>query len=88
MLALIGDDQCQKAFEYLKHNLTVVPLLHYADPNKPFTLYTDASNNCVGACLTQPNEDSSDDIPNTVNEKPVNYLSHKLSPTQTRWVYN
>ena len=79
------DDQCQKAFEYLKQNLTVVPLLHYANPNKPFTLYTDASNNCVGACLTQPNEDSSDDIPNTVNEKPVYYLSHKLSPTQTRW---
>ena len=29
------DDQCQKAFEYLKHNLTVVPLIYYADSNKP-----------------------------------------------------
>ena len=72
-----------KTFEYLKHNLTVVPLLHYADPNRPFTLYTEASNNYVGAYLMQPTEDSTDDIPSTVNEKPVYCLSHKLSPT--RW---
>ena len=35
-------DKHQKAFQYLKDSLTVVPLLAYADPNKPYTLYTDA----------------------------------------------
>ena len=41
-------DECQSAFEYLKQSLTVVPLLAYPDPNKPYTLYTDASNYCIG----------------------------------------
>ena len=47
-------------------------------------MYTDASDNCVGACLTQPC-DESNHIPNVVNEKAIYYLSHKLSDTQTRW---
>ena len=79
------DEQCQKAFDYLKENLSVIPLLHYPDLHKPFCLYTDASDQCIGACLTQPLDDNQDEIPNTLNEKPIYYLSHKLSPTQTRW---
>ena len=74
------DEQCQKAFDFLTDSLTVVPLLAYPDPNKPYVLYTDASDNCVGACLTQPC-DESNHIPNVVNEKPIYYLSHKLSDT-------
>jgi hypothetical protein len=42
-----------KAFNFLKESLTVVPLLVYPDPNKKYTLYTDASDTCIGACLTQ-----------------------------------
>ena len=68
---------CQSAFDYLKDSLTVVPLLAYPDINKPYVLYTDASNNCIGACLTQKTDND--------EEKPIYYLSHKLSPTQTRW---
>ena len=34
--------------------------------------------------MTQPC-DESNHIPNVVNEKPIYYLSHKLSDTQTRW---
>ena len=60
-------------------------MLHYPDLHKPFCLYTDASDQCIGACLTQPLDDNQDEIPNTLNEKPIYYLSHKLSPTQTRW---
>ena len=67
----------QSAFDYLKDSLTVVPLLAYPDINKPYVLYTDASNNCIGACLTQKTDND--------EEKPIYYLSHKLSPTQTRW---
>jgi len=70
--------QCQKAFEYSKESLTIVP-----DTTKPYTLYCDASDNCIGACLTQP-RDTSECLSGAVqNEKPIYYLSHKLSDTQT-----
>ena len=69
-------DGCQSAFEYFKQSLTVVPLLA-----KPYTLYTDASNSCIGACLTQACEDEENILPNVKNEKPIYYLSHKLSKT-------
>ena len=69
--------ECRTAFDFLKESLTVVPLLAYPDTNKPYVLYTDASNNCIGACLTQKTDDE--------DEKPIYFLSHKLSQTQTRW---
>ena len=69
--------ECQTAFDFLKESLTVVSLLAYPDTNKPYVLYTDASNNCIGACLTQKTDNE--------EEKPIYFLSHKLSPTQTRW---
>ena len=34
---------CQKSFELLKEALCGEPVLKYADTNKPYTLYTDAS---------------------------------------------
>ena len=39
-------------------------------------LYTDASDTCIGACLTQ---DYNGD------EKPIYYLSHELSRSQCKW---
>ncbi|XP_065928361.1 uncharacterized protein [Magallana gigas] len=68
---------CQKAFDFIKESLTVVPLLAYPDTNKPYILYTDASDNCIGACLTQKTDEGED--------KPIYYLSHKLSKTQEKW---
>jgi transposase InsO family protein/predicted aspartyl protease len=70
-------EECQVAFDFLKESLMVVPLLVYPDTNKPYVLYTDASDNCIGACLTQESDEG--------EEKPIYFLSHKLSPTQTRW---
>ena len=78
-------DECQGSFDYLKQSLTVVPLLAYPDPNKHYTLYTDASNSCIGACLTQQSDDAEQFMPNVKNEKPIYYLSHKLSKTQCKW---
>ena len=69
-------DVHQKAFQYLKDSLTCVPLLSYPDSNAPYVLYTDASDTCIGACLTQVCEGE---------EKPIYYLSHKLSRTQCKW---
>ncbi|CAC5382192.1 unnamed protein product [Mytilus coruscus] len=74
---------CQVAFEKLRGELVKVPLLAYPDLNKPYVLYTDASDNCVGACLTQVQE-SPIKGENEV-ERPIYFLSHKLSDTQTRW---
>lgn len=74
-----------KAFQYLKDSLSVVPLLAYPDPNKPYTLYTDASGTCIGACLTQKSDSDEEALPNVSNEKPIYYLSHKLSRTQCKW---
>ena len=74
-----------EAFQYLKDSLSVVPLLAYPDTNKPYTLYTDASGTCIGACLTQSCDMADDKIPNVSNEKPIYYLSHKLSKTQCKW---
>ena len=67
----------QESFDFLKASLTEIPFLAYPDVSKPFILYTDASDLCIGACLTQQNE--------LDEEEPVYFLSHKLSDTQTRW---
>ena len=73
-------EECQKAFEYMKESLTVIPLLSYPDFNKKFILYRDASDSAIGACLVQEQEENSE-----ILEKPLYFLSHKLSPTQCRW---
>ena len=70
-------DAHQKAFDFLKDSLTEIPFLAYPDVRKPFTLFTDASNLCIGACLTQLSDEG--------EELPIYFISHKLSDTQTRW---
>ena len=37
-------DNCQKSFEILKQLLVSSPILVYANPNKGYTLFIDASN--------------------------------------------
>ncbi|KAK7501761.1 hypothetical protein BaRGS_00007192, partial [Batillaria attramentaria] len=68
--------ECQRAFDFLKESLSVVPLLAYPDTSKPYVLYTDASDSCIGACLTQECDGE---------EKPIYFLSHKLSESQKKW---
>ena len=62
--------ECQAAFDHLKECLTTNPLLSYPDTSEPYILYTDASGDCIGACLCQAHEDC---------EKPIYYLSHLTS---------
>ncbi|GFO46506.1 retrovirus-related pol polyprotein from transposon 17.6 [Plakobranchus ocellatus] len=65
----------EKSFQFLRDSLTVVPLLVYPNPNKPYVLYTDASDKCIGSCLVQEDDNG--------EEKPIYFLSHKLSDSQT-----
>ena len=81
--------QCQRAFDYLKDSLSVIPLLYYPDPNKGYVLYVDASDTCIGCCLAQPVDENSDDgaqeNPYFKNEQPIYFLSHRLSKSQCKW---
>ena len=74
------DDECQEAFQCLKDRLGEMIVLAYPDPTKGYKLYTDASDFAIGACLTQ-----SACVDGEETERPVYFLSHRLSDTQTRW---
>ncbi|GFU88767.1 retrovirus-related Pol polyprotein from transposon 412 [Trichonephila clavipes] len=45
--------ECEDSFLQLKEALTSSPILIYPQPDKPFILHTDASNESVGAVLSQ-----------------------------------
>ena len=48
--------QCQASFEMLKDALITSPILKYPDPNKPYTLFTDASKYAWACVRTQEHE--------------------------------
>ena len=81
------DQECQAAFEYLKENLTIIPLLAFPDCSLPYRVYTDASADTIGAMLSQEQEEIDEEGNSTgrMVEKPIYFLSHKLSPTQCRY---
>jgi hypothetical protein len=76
--------KCQNAFQQLKQDLIKLPYLANPDLSKPHVLYTDASDDCIGACLTQFTPSP---IPGETQEveRPIYLLSHKLSRTQCRY---
>ena len=81
------DQECQAAFEYLKESLTIIPLLAFPDSSLPYRLYTDASADSIGGMLSQEQEEIDEEGNSTgrMVEKPIYFLSHKLSPTQCRY---
>ena len=70
------NEDCQRSFETLRRALTEAPILAFPDINKPYKLYTDASNYAIGAALVQETE---------MGERVIQYLSHQLNETQQRW---
>ena len=65
-------DKCQTSFELLKEALIKEPILKFLDPNKPYTLYTDASKYAWSCVLAQQ---YTYDIDNKANcRKSPNYL--------------
>ena len=46
-------EMCQNALDTLINKLVSAPILAYPDFDKPFMLYTDASDNAIGGVLGQ-----------------------------------
>ena len=70
-----GDEQ-KRAFNDLKHALASPPIIAFPNTKLPYALHTDASAKAIGAILTQTQGG---------HERVIAYLSHQLSPTQSRW---
>ena len=74
----IWSSNCQQALDYLKEIFCNKPLLQFPDPNKPYILYTDASNNAYSGILCQP-VNSDQDI------RPVAYFSGTFTAQTRSW---
>ena len=66
----------QEAFIHLKDTIIWAPILHYPNPNKTYTIYTDASDDTCRAQLSQEHDGT---------KFSVAFLSHTFSETQCKW---
>lgn len=67
---------CQTAFDTLKEKLLTAPVLVFPNFQKPFILATDASNQAIGAVLSQEIDGE---------EHPVAYASRTLFPAEKNY---
>ena len=65
------NNECNENFIKLKEKLTSAPVLAYPDYTRYFILVTDASFDCIGAVLSQINENGKEQV--------VSYGSHSLN---------
>ena len=77
-------DKCQASFELLKEALIKEPILRFPDPNKPYTLYTDASKYAWSCVLTQQYTHNIDNKQIVVNH-PITYVSGLFKGSQLNW---
>ena len=77
-------DKCQASFELLKEALIKEPILRFLDPNKPYTLYTDASKYAWSCVLTQQYTHDMDNKQIVVNH-PITYVSGLFKGSQLNW---
>ena len=66
----------QKAFETIKNKLVNPPILRYPRYDSPFTLFTDASDKCIGAVLSQVQDGQ---------EVVIAFGSRKLMPAELNY---
>ena len=74
----VWSDKCQLALEYLKEIFGNKQLLQFPDPNKPYVLYTDASNNPYSGILCQL-------VDNDQDIRPVAYFSGTFTAQKRNW---
>lgn len=67
------NEACQTAFEVLREKLTTAPVLAFPDFSKPFRLETDASQEGLGAVLSQEHDGK---------YRVIAYASRRLRPTE------
>ncbi|KAK3741212.1 hypothetical protein QZH41_006221 [Actinostola sp. cb2023] len=85
------NSNCQKAFDTLKEKLTSPPVLGYVDFSKPFIVETDASNEGLGAVLSQDQDGQRRVIAYasrrlaSTERNPTNYSSMKLELLALKW---
>ena len=65
-----------EAFLKFKESIIQALILHYANPNKRYIVYRDASNDACGAQLSQEHD---------VSEFPIAFLSHTFLETLRKW---
>ena len=76
--------QCQAAFELLKEAILTSPILKYPDPNKGYTLFTDASKYAWVCVLTQEYQYEKGGKEYKINH-PITFASGLLKGSQMNW---
>ncbi|CAM4627222.1 unnamed protein product [Lepidochelys olivacea] len=74
---VVWTEQCQEAFRALKEALVSGPVRANPDFDKPFVVFTDASDTGLGAVLMQEDEKG--------ERHPIVYLSKKLLPREPHY---
>ena len=85
-------EECQVAFEHLKHLCSQTPTLAYANyKKKTFKLHTDASEHGLGAVLYQNQDDKLECVivyaSRTLSKPKRNYDTHKLEFLALKWSF-
>ncbi|XP_014871285.1 afadin-like, partial [Poecilia latipinna] len=79
---------CQQAFETIIEKLTTAPVLAFADPQKPYTLHTDASSTGLGAVLYQEQDGKNRVVAYAsrgLSRSESKYPAHKLEFLALKW---
>ena len=76
--------QCQAAFELLKEAIITSPILKYPDPNKGYTLFTDASKYAWACVLTQEYQYEKGGKEYKINH-PITFASGLFKGSQMNW---
>ena len=69
--------ECERAWDKLKIELLNCVVLKFPDPQKPYKLYTDASEYSLGAILVQADDDNID--------RPVQFISARFTDAQKNY---
>ena len=66
----------EQSFQSIKHQIMNTELIYHPDPNRPFSVFCDASQNGIGAVLLQVHDGKL---------RPVSFCSKLFNKTQRNW---